>query len=194
MTDEPLNSFVPFLLYRVMAKGVRQATADYAKVGLNIQEARILIVLRHHPEGISAGELADVTCIEASALSHILRSLNRRSIVQRQRALHDSRSVTVALTPAGKRLAGAVLRTAQGHQAQMIKDFSKREQGVLRALLNRMVGNADAWVATNGGLTLAVPEGKQGKATKSAGRSRRVRRASRRSSAPRRRGMERARA
>ena len=178
MTDEPLNSFVPFLLYRVMAKGVRQATSDYAQFGLNIQEARILIVLRHHPEGMSAGSLADVACIEASALSHILRLLNRRDIVRRQRAVHDSRSVTVALTPAGKRLAGAVLRTARGHQAQMIKNFSKREQRLLRALLNRMVGNADAWGAANGGLMLTVPERKEGKVGRGAIAGNRTRRRS----------------
>ena len=188
MTDEPLDSFVPFLLYRVMAKGIRQATADFAKFGLNIQEARILIVLRHHREGISAGDLAGVTCIEASALSHILRRLSRRNIVRRQRAVHDSRSVTVALTPPGKRLANVVFRVAQGHQAVLIKGLAKRERRILHVLLNRMVANTDAWVAANGGLTLTVPERKETKGGMESlsARARRSRRPARQSAARRR--------
>ena len=52
------------------------------------QEARLLIVrrlLRAHPEGMFAGELADALTIPASTLSHHLDTLHRHGLVQQSR-------------------------------------------------------------------------------------------------------------
>ncbi len=155
MADD-LSYFVPFLIYRVIAKGVRKATADYAKFDLAIQEARILIVVRQHGS-LRVGALADIACIEASALSHILRKLSRRGLVNRTRVERDNRAVDVALTPAGARLAATVAKISHAHENVLVKHFSAQEQRLLRALLNRMYENAAVWDLEDAGLALAGP-------------------------------------
>jgi DNA-binding MarR family transcriptional regulator len=159
---DDLSYFVPFLIYRVIAKGVRKATADYARFDLAIQEARILIVLRQHG-AMRVGALADVTCIEASALSHILRKLGRRGLISRTRVEQDNRAVDVTLTPAGAKLAATVSKISHAHENVLVKRFSAQEQRVLRAMLNRMYENAAVWELEDAGLALAGPKTKAAK-------------------------------
>lgn len=141
---EQLDYFVPFLLYRVIARGVRQATTDYAKLHLSIQEARTLIVLAQH-RTMPVSALADVTCIEASALSHMLRGLSRRGLLTRRRAKQDNRSVDVALTATGSRLADVCVVLSRKHEATLLRRFSEKDRAALRALLRRLYENAASW-------------------------------------------------
>lgn len=141
---EQLDYFVPFLLYRVIARGVKQATTDYAKLDLSIQEARALIVLaRHRTMRVSA--LADITCIEASALSHMLRGLSRRGLLMRSRVKQDNRAVDVTLTASGSRLAHTCVALSRKHEETLLKRFSAKDRAALRAMLRRMYENAAAW-------------------------------------------------
>ena len=149
-----LDYFVPFLLYRVMAKGIRRATADYANMNLTIQEARLLIALARH-RTMRVGALANLTCIEPSALSHMLRKLSRRNLVKRDRVHDDNRSVDVRLTVEGARIARACQALSKRHEEAMLNGFSKPEQQEVRTLLNRMYENVAEW-ADGGTLTIAA--------------------------------------
>lgn len=63
--------------------------AKYAEMlGALGHEARLLVVrrlLRAHPDGMVAGELAEALSIPASTLSHHLDTLHRHGLVQQQR-------------------------------------------------------------------------------------------------------------
>lgn len=141
---EQLDYFVPFLLYRVIARGVKRATTDYAKLDLGIQQARALIVLAQH-RTMRVSALADVTCIEASALSHMLRGLSRRGLLTRSRAKQDNRAVEVALTAAGSRLAHTCVALSRKHEETLLRRLSEKERSALRATLRRMYENAAGW-------------------------------------------------
>jgi MarR family transcriptional regulator, transcriptional regulator for hemolysin len=141
---EQLEQLVPFLIYRVMARGSKRAAIEYAKLSLSIHEARILIALQPHvTTGI--GQLAELTCLERSALSHILRRLSRRGLIRRRRLQHDGRSVEVALTAAGKRIALQCLMSSKAHEDQLLNDIGPKDRQVLRALITRMFKNTEGW-------------------------------------------------
>lgn len=152
---ESLSYFIPFLLYRVIAKGLKQATGDYAKLDLSLQEARLLIVLHQHKK-MRAGTLAEITCIEPSALSHLLRRLVRRNLVMRARAPHDNRAVEVALTHAGRAVAQDCVSLSKTHEAVLLKRFSAAERKIVRALLNRMYANAAVWASDGDAFALTL--------------------------------------
>jgi DNA-binding MarR family transcriptional regulator len=139
-----LQNFVPFLLYRVMAKSVTLAAADYAGLGLSIQEARVIIVLLHNP-GTRVGALADFTCIEQSAMSHMLRRLSRNKLVSRDRVAHDNRSVEITLTAKGQRIAEKCQRFADFHNGQLLDGVDPDAAAALRRTLRHMYANAVRW-------------------------------------------------
>ncbi len=142
--SDVLRNFVPFLLYRVIAKGVRLASAEYADMGLSVQDARVMIALLHSPR-IRVRELADLTCIEQSAVSHMLRRLSRNQLLSRERVAHDNRSVQVRLTAKGERLARRCYGLAQTHNEAMLRGVSKSETDMLRTLLRRLFDNVNQW-------------------------------------------------
>lgn len=141
---EQLEQLVPFLLYRVMARGLKRAAIEYAKLSLSIQEARILIALQPHVT-TRVGQLAELTCLEPSALSHILFRLNRRGLIRRRRLPHDGRAVEVVLTATGKRVALRCLKASKAHEDQLLDDIAANDRQMLRTLLTRMFKNTEGW-------------------------------------------------
>lgn len=139
-----LQNFVPFLLQRVMAKSVTLAAADFAGLGLSIQDGRVLIVLLHNP-GIRVGALANFTCIEQSAMSHMLRRLSRDKLVTRDRVAHENRSVQINLTAKGQSVAEKCERFADFHNSQLLEGVDPADATVLRRTLREMCANAVRW-------------------------------------------------
>ncbi len=142
--SDALQNFIPFLLYRVVAKAVSLASAEYAEMGLSIPEARVLIVVMNNP-GIRAGKLAELTCIEQSALSHLLRRMSRKKILTRQRVEEDYRSVQIGLTVEGWRLAKACYTHGISHENILLRNIAPSQATLLRSLLRQMYENAESW-------------------------------------------------
>ena len=141
---EELEQLVPFLIYRVMARGLKRAAIEYAKLSLSIQEARVVIALQPHVTA-GVGRLAELTSLEPSALSHILRRLSRRGLIRRRRLSHDGRAVEVVLTAAGKRVALLCLRASKAHENQLLNDIAPNDRQMLRTLLTKMFKNTEGW-------------------------------------------------
>lgn len=138
-----LSAFIPFLIYRVMAKAASLASIDYDRWGINVQEARTLMLIDDRP-GIRAGELSDAACIEASALSHILRHLVTKQLVRRERDSEERRSVRVFLTADGAVLAGRCRDLSNSHERFLLAGLSGKSVETLRESLLIMLDNVDA--------------------------------------------------
>ncbi len=139
-----LEDFVPFLLYRVMARSVTLAAAEYAELGLSIQEARVMIALLHSP-GIRVGALAEFTCIEQSAMSHMLRRLSRDGLLIRERVDDDNRLVQIKLTAKGLRAAQQCHSIGVSHSDLLLKDIGPPGAELLRKQLRQMYDNTLRW-------------------------------------------------
>lgn len=88
----------------------RQLTADSA---LSTADYQVLVVLSETPDGVlRAGELGRATGWEKSRLSHHIKRMEGRRLVQRQDCETDGRGLLVAITPEGR---AAIEDAAPGH-------------------------------------------------------------------------------
>ena len=95
---------IPYLIHRIAVR-IEESINDKArKYGLKVSEIRVLMRLLDHGD-VRVGELATLTSLETSALSHILRRLSEAGFVSRTRPPSDNRAVLASLTPKGRRLA-----------------------------------------------------------------------------------------
>jgi DNA-binding MarR family transcriptional regulator len=138
---------VPFTMHRVTALAVSQAEAEFGACGVSIQGARVLVVVLQNP-GIRISDLAAITCIELSTLSHMLRRFERDGLIARARPSNDNRTVLITLTPRGRDIAVPVHAIVKSHQDLMLAGIPQRDITVFRRVLARMAANVEA-AATN---------------------------------------------
>lgn len=134
---------LPFMMFRLTANLVGEANGDYSRFGLNVQGVRLLIVARQNPN-IRVGELAEVTCVEGSTLSHMLRRMERDGLLERRRSKEDNRSVFIVLTARGNRVAEAVHEISMAHQQMLLNGLTVTEIKQFRAIVEKMGANIDA--------------------------------------------------
>jgi len=90
-------------LNRQLLRDSALSTADY----------EVLVVLSETPSGVlRAGELGRATGWEKSRLSHHLKRMVSRGLVERRGCITDGRGLMVAITPQGL---GTIERAAPGH-------------------------------------------------------------------------------
>jgi DNA-binding MarR family transcriptional regulator len=147
-----LDKFIPFLIYRVMAKAAAVASADYAAWGISIREARLLLILLGR-DGISAGELSEISCVEASALSHMLRHLVGKKLIRRVRDPKERRAVNVFLTKAGHTIAVRCHTLSAEHQDMYLHGLSKAKVETLRETLQHMLAHVSEKTSSEPSLT-----------------------------------------
>ena len=98
-----LNALLPAALHREL-----QADSD-----LSLQDFDVLVALTDTPdERLRVTELADALHWERSRLSHHVRRMERRGLVQRDDCLDDGRGSYIVLSPAGRQ---AIDRAAPAH-------------------------------------------------------------------------------
>lgn len=98
-----LNALLPAALHREL-----QADSD-----LSLQDFDVLVALTDTPdERLRVSELADALHWERSRLSHHVRRMERRGLVQRDDCLDDGRGSFIVLSPAGRQ---AIDRAAPAH-------------------------------------------------------------------------------
>jgi MarR family transcriptional regulator, organic hydroperoxide resistance regulator len=134
---------LPFMMFRLTANLVSEANVEYSRFGLNVQGVRLLIVARQNPN-IRVGELAEVTCVEGSTLSHMLRRMEADGLLERRRSKDDNRSVFIVLTARGMRIADAVHEISMSHQQMLLTGLTAAEIKQFRALVEKMGANIDA--------------------------------------------------
>ncbi len=138
----PLYSFLPYLLNRA---GVRIATCfdeDVRPLGASVQMWRVLAALREK-DGRRMGDLSHTTSIEVSTLTRLVDNMEKKGLVERRRDPEDARAVALHVTSAGRRLTQRILPIAERYEAVALKDFSTREQQVLKQALRRLYANMD---------------------------------------------------
>jgi MarR family transcriptional regulator, organic hydroperoxide resistance regulator len=141
------NALIPFLMHGIVSNAVAHATEEFAQMGLNVAEARVLAGVLQNP-GIRVGPLSELTCIAQSTLSHLLRRICRQGLAERQRDHHDNRSVIVRLTPLGREKAGRCVRLAELQDQIIVAGIAPQRIEELRALLaeiyHRFVANPNS--------------------------------------------------
>jgi DNA-binding MarR family transcriptional regulator len=131
---------IPYLVHRIAVRIEDSINTKARKYGLRIGEIRILMRLLHGGD-LRVGELAQMTSIEVSALSHILRRMGEAGWVTRTRAAKDSRLVLVSLTEKGRKLASLLRPYIRRYNDLAIRRIPAADIVVVREVLARIYEN-----------------------------------------------------
>ena len=141
--DKWLQSFVPYLLYRITNHLNRRLRSRLRKGGINISRWRVLAVLRAYGK-LTLGQIVDLTAMEQPSVSRIVTQLEQEGLVRRRISSRDSRFVNVRLTAAGERTFRGIYPTAERHQDRALRGFSAKEINTLTSYLKRIQTNIEA--------------------------------------------------
>lgn len=133
----PGDETVPALMHKIVATVTGKASAAFRVHGLNVQAARVMIVLLHHP-GIRPGQLCDRAAIDNSTLSHMLRRLQAEALIVREKTEGDERSFSLHLTRKGRAVAQDCHRLSLDHEADLLGALDAAEAAQLRSFLLRV--------------------------------------------------------
>ena len=129
------------LLHRIVTVTNNAAMPFFRKRGMSIPEARALIGL-FETGPLRIGGLAELTCIDFSTLSHLLRRLEHRGMVTRGRDDTDNRSVLVKLTTIGRKIAADCRNASLLHEETLIGGLDRTEVESLKNTLDQIYANA----------------------------------------------------
>ena len=129
-----------FRFNRIAAALEACASPAMRRHGLRVQGVRVLLWLLHDDRQ-RFSELATRTSLDPSALSHILRRLAQKGWIRRERIDSDNRTVTVRLTPGGRKLATALTPAFLRLDETLVDDLSVKERDLLEHLLDRVYRN-----------------------------------------------------
>ena len=127
----------------VAARFGRESLRGLSGGKFGVQGARVLTFLLEQ-EGLRCSSLANAIGLEATALSHLLRSLADQDLIARNRAQSDQRTIEVSLTPKGRDLAMQCRAMNLQMESILIKGLGEADLQSLHGILTRMSANLDA--------------------------------------------------
>jgi DNA-binding MarR family transcriptional regulator len=110
--------------------------------GLTLPMHAVLIALTDFGP-LAPHKIAECLQMRRAHVSAYVETLIQRQLVTRQPDVQDRRSHRVALTPAGRELAGILSAEARDVQRTFLDGLSKREQQQLTELLTKVIEHAD---------------------------------------------------
>lgn len=128
---------IPFLMNQIVSRMHAESTEEFRQMGFNLQSARVLIVALQNP-GATIGQLAEITTIDLSTLSHMLARMSREKLIERRRGEEDNRYVTIHLTPEGRRLALGCRKASEDRERRMLEGLDDHEIAALRETLGKI--------------------------------------------------------
>lgn len=142
MTDEilKLKHQLCFPLYAAAKEVVNLYTPALDEIGLTYTQYIAMLVLWEH-RSVNVKELGRHLYLDSGTLTPLLKRLEGKGLVQRERSKEDERTVNITITPTGEKLK----EKAIGIPAQ-IRDclpFSPEEAGTLYKLLYRLLEKTD---------------------------------------------------
>ena len=144
MTDETtaggfLNSYTLFLMAMASANVSAEFHRIAADQGLSVPEWRVLACL-YDRRSASVTDLARLSLMEQSRLTHLIGRMQARGLVDRKRSTKSRRNVEVTLTEAGGLLAADLVAQAKAHERTAILDrLGAEDTQVFHALLRKLM-------------------------------------------------------
>jgi len=85
--------------------------------------------------------LGGATAMDRTTITLLLRNLERRGLLRRDRSTHDQRAKIVTITPAGRKLLQAAQPAVEFAQQRIVAPLSKAETAHLLRLLEKLADN-----------------------------------------------------
>jgi MarR family transcriptional regulator, lower aerobic nicotinate degradation pathway regulator len=123
-------------LVRVSFAVIARLSEVAAAHDLSLTQLRVLAILRDREPRMA--DLASYLGLDRSSVSGLIDRAAKRDLVRRTASPDDGRSVHVALTPAGRRLARQLLAEVTASTGPMTDALSPTDQTHLTDLLRRL--------------------------------------------------------
>ena len=143
MSDEDgfLNSYTLFMMAMASANVSAEFHRIAADQGISVPEWRVLACL-YDRRWASVTDLARLSLMEQSRLTHLIGRMQARGLVDRQRSTKSRRNVVVTLTPEGAALAADLVTQAKAHEKVAILDrLGAEDTQVFHALLRKLMAD-----------------------------------------------------
>jgi DNA-binding MarR family transcriptional regulator len=126
------------ILARYLRKGWAEALAQH---DLSEGEYKVLVKLglAGEPYRLSPGELSEHLMVSTGGMTNRVDRLERRGLIVRKPDPHDRRGVLVELTPGGKEVLAAAVRTQAANEVRLLDVLAKDEKESLGDLLRKLL-------------------------------------------------------
>ncbi|MEU2423418.1 MarR family transcriptional regulator [Streptomyces sp. NPDC007851] len=129
----------PSLLYMVkqVELVVRSHLDELVKpAGITALQYTALTVLERH-DGLSAAQLARDSFVTAQSMADLVRSLESRGLVRRERNPRNRRELLILLTDAGRELLAGVAGQVRELEERMVRDLTAHQEEQFRQALGK---------------------------------------------------------
>jgi DNA-binding MarR family transcriptional regulator len=139
-----LERFLPYRL-SVLSNLVSGTIADayQRRFDLTIPEWRVIAVLSRHP-GVSAAEVAELTRMDAVAVSRAVARLLRAGRLRRTVSPLDRRRSVLSVSSAGAAVYRQVAPIALGYERELLDALNPTQRAVLRCALDALTARAES--------------------------------------------------
>lgn len=143
--DSEMETWLPVIRFVQLLPQVLDRTLK-EEVGLNHARYAILVTLAGQGgETVTMTELARIAGLSRSRLSHALDSLEERGWVARTSCSTDKRTLSAALTPAGREMLRAAAPVHVEQVRELVLDpLSPEERGQLGTILGKLLPGVTA--------------------------------------------------
>ncbi|MFF5493872.1 MarR family winged helix-turn-helix transcriptional regulator [Streptomyces aquilus] len=139
MLDTQATKTAPSLLYMVkqVELVVRSHLDELVRPsGITALQYTALTVLERH-DGLSAAQLARDSFVTAQSIADLVRSLENRELVRRERNPRNRRELLILLTDAGRELLAQYEEPVRELEERMVRDLTARQTEQFRQALSR---------------------------------------------------------
>ncbi|MFI7407163.1 MarR family winged helix-turn-helix transcriptional regulator [Streptomyces sp. NPDC049627] len=139
MLDAQVTKAPPSLLYMVkqVELVVRSHLDELVKPsGITALQYTALTVLQRH-DGLSAAQLARDSFVTAQSIADLVRSLETRGLVRRERNPRNRRELLILLTDSGRELLAQYERSVRELEERMVRDLTAHQTEQFRQALSK---------------------------------------------------------
>ncbi|MEU9451019.1 MarR family transcriptional regulator [Streptomyces sp. NPDC048277] len=129
----------PSLLYMVkqVELVVRSHLDELVKpAGITALQYTALTVLERH-DGLSAAQLARDSFVTAQSMADLVRSLESRGLIRRERNPHNRRELLILLTDAARELLAEVAGPVRELEERMVRELTAHQEEQFRRALSK---------------------------------------------------------
>ncbi|MER6078278.1 MarR family winged helix-turn-helix transcriptional regulator [Streptomyces sp. NPDC048291] len=129
----------PSLLYMVkqVELVVRSHLDELVKpAGITALQYTALTVLERH-DGLSAAQLARDSFVTAQSMADLVRSLETRGLIRRERNPRNRRELLILLTDAGRELLAGVAGPVRELEERMVRELTAHQEEQFRQALSK---------------------------------------------------------
>ncbi len=154
----PLRQSLPLKLLKAREAVMDRFRPHLHQANVTEQQWRVIRALAEN-DTLDAGKLARMVTLRMPSLSRILRDLEQRGLITKQRSHDDRRLVTASITRSGRRLFNKMSQESEVIYAQIVEDLGEDYFLDLMARLDEVIGILNGTTAPDK-QSLKLPEKK----------------------------------